>query len=185
MYSLGGVLGIRGKKMFISWVYIVGTTILLSIIAAILRSGSASAFFVFLIIINVIASYWISSALQKYLIVVAQCPHCGTMLDLYGKWKCTCGYISPRHAFETCKNCKSSFEFIPCPKCEVAIGIWERNRRGGEKLVKTEHLPLIKEEESYTPKRRFEIKPVSQYKEWKLESEMARGIGGHNQLENI
>jgi len=116
-------LGIRGKKRLITWGYIIASTILLAIIASAMGNGGASAFFVFLIIINLIASYWISRALQKSLIAVAQCPHCGTMLDLYGKWKCTCGYISPRHAFDTCKNCKGSFGFIPCPKCEVAIDI--------------------------------------------------------------
>ncbi|MEQ9617718.1 MAG: type IV secretion system DNA-binding domain-containing protein [Deltaproteobacteria bacterium] len=49
----------------------------------------------------------------------------------------------------------------------------------GRKLVKTEHLPLRKVEESYSPQQRFEIKKVSQAKELKLEAEMARGMGGH------
>ncbi|MCH7950969.1 MAG: type IV secretion system DNA-binding domain-containing protein [Candidatus Dadabacteria bacterium] len=49
----------------------------------------------------------------------------------------------------------------------------------GNKLVKKDVLPVRKEEESYTPKRRFEIKTVSQSKELKLEAEMARGMGGH------
>ena len=118
-----GMLGIRGKKRLITWGYILGSTLLLIIIASAMGSEGAWVFFGFLIIINLIASRWIIRSLHKSLIAVAQCSHCGTMLDLYGKWKCTCGYISPRHAFDTCKNCKGSFGYIPCPKCEVAIDI--------------------------------------------------------------
>lgn len=116
-------MGIRGKKRLITWGYVIGSTIILVIIAPASGSGGASAFFGFLIIINLIASYWITRALHKSFIAVAQCSHCGTMLDLYGKWKCGCGYVASRHAFDKCNNCKGSFGYIPCPKCEVAIDI--------------------------------------------------------------
>ncbi|MGB7290944.1 MAG: hypothetical protein WBD99_02060 [Thermodesulfobacteriota bacterium] len=116
-------MGIRSKKRLITLGYVIGSTALLALIAGGSGSEGATVFFGFLIIINLIASYWITRYLHKSLIAVAQCSSCGTMLDLVGKWKCTCGYVAQRHVFDKCKNCKGTFGYIPCPKCEVAIDI--------------------------------------------------------------
>lgn len=116
-------MGIRGKKRLITWGYLIVSTIILGIIASTSESGGTVAFFVFLIILNLIASRWITRALHKSFIAVAQCSDCGTMFDLNGKWKCSCGYVASRHAFDLCSNCKGSFRYIPCPKCEVALDI--------------------------------------------------------------
>ena len=118
-------LNIRSKKRQITWIYVIASTVVLLILAYSPGPGNegTTAFYGFLMIMNWIAAYWIAKRLHKSFITVAQCPECDTMLDLFGKWKCTCGYISSRHAFDKCKNCGGSFGYIPCPKCEVAIDI--------------------------------------------------------------
>lgn len=55
----------------------------------------------------------------------AVCLDCGEMMDLVGVYSCGCGYLSwqPRHAFLPCVNCKRTFAWLVCGRCEASIVI--------------------------------------------------------------
>ncbi|CAG0973863.1 hypothetical protein ANRL2_01863 [Anaerolineae bacterium] len=67
----------------------------------------------------------VSRRLQERLIPEAACFGCGTSIELVGRYKCGCGFISykDRHGFSPCPNCGKGFLWVVCPACETSIPI--------------------------------------------------------------
>ena len=61
--------------------------------------------------------------LETRLFQDAECSACGQTIDLVGTWSCGCGLVTwePRHALSPCRQCKTAFEFVQCPRCEQSL----------------------------------------------------------------
>ena len=53
----------------------------------------------------------------------ARCGKCGEDVDLYGVWKCSCGYVDEGHYYKKCSNCKQFIGggLLECPSCGMSI----------------------------------------------------------------
>jgi hypothetical protein len=51
------------------------------------------------------------------------CRACGQGIPLVARWKCGCGYLSPkaRHAFGRCVLCHKAFRWVVCPACDGSV----------------------------------------------------------------
>ena len=115
------------KRKLITWGYLIGSSILLYAIGDTGNKPEPDIFF-WLIWLNLIFTFWvvrIALRIQKALIPSLACKNCGTVLDLTGHWKCSCGYTlqRPRHAFDRCKNCGAKMGYFNCPKCDTSIDL--------------------------------------------------------------
>lgn len=115
------------KRRLITWGYFLGSTFVLVLLNG-SQPGGTVGFFGWLVLANIVCTFWIVKIglrLQKAIIPSVTCKNCGTLLDLTGLWKCSCGYTSqrPRHAFDTCQNCGAHMSYFNCPKCDTSIDL--------------------------------------------------------------
>jgi hypothetical protein len=53
----------------------------------------------------------------------ARCGKCGEEIELYGVWKCSCGYTDEGYYYKKCSNCKQYIGggLLDCPSCGMSI----------------------------------------------------------------
>lgn len=121
-------LSISSKRWLIACGYhaaIIASSLILTKLGTALENETIGMFAIGLLISDVLTFRLIpiSRWIQESLIQEGTCYGCGAVVEFIGRYKCSCGYLSPkdRHIFSPCGLCKKSFRFAVCPKCETSI----------------------------------------------------------------
>lgn len=105
---------------------IVLASLLIGVLAgALTDNNSVSGLLVLLILgyLVVLRANPLPRLIEKEIIQEIECSACGEAIDLVGNWSCSCGFVTwePRHALSPCRQCKTAFEWVQCPRCEQSL----------------------------------------------------------------